>query len=56
MKFIVASRIRVINLGTQVARFLPQCWRYRSVTHYRVKVGLSVLENVLSFHESTCLF
>ena len=42
-----------IDPGTQAARFLPQRWWYRSVTRYRVKVGLSVHEYVLSFCKAT---
>ena len=48
----------VITLGTQTSHFLPQCWKYRTVTDYRViRVRVSILEHVLSlFNEATCLF
>ena len=42
--------------GAQTVRFLPNGWRYRSVTRYRVRVGLSVHEYIFSFVEATCLF
>ena len=45
-----------IDPGARTVRFLPLDCRYRSVTHYRVRVGLSVHEYIFSFDEATCLF
>ena len=42
--------------GTRTYRFLLQGWRNRSVTRYRVEVGLSVHEYVFSFYKATGLF
>ena len=45
-----------IDPGTQMAAFLPEGWSYRSVIHYRVRLGVSVHEYVLTFVQlSTCV-
>ena len=56
IKVITVASIMVIDMGERTSRFLPQGWRYRPVTRYRVRVGPSVHEYVVHFHRSTSLF
>ena len=52
-KLLQWRRLMAIDVGERTSRFLPQRWRYRPVTRYRLRVGPSVHEYVVHFHRST---